>query len=569
MRQKVIKPMLLLMIAGLLCFIPIHGYYPFAVGWFSALCSVRFLGMIAWPVMVYCLYESAGILVVMKYGILLLSLSICLGQYRKKAKKYNYFAAAFVTLIFSISLEGMDWIMAGRIKEELIFLIPIVTITWSVSVIFTYMVRKFMWYIPVRTNYFAEMNKRQMQRIDDMLRTSNAFKNLAIKIRGMSVMENNQPKLTENIVEKEIQDGLCFGCENGQVQYMERVKLNYLWYNKMLETREAMAIQLSEMADIMERYTRQPEHEKKSLLGMENYIKKRLRERKIIAKKISISQSQKDRVEVRMVAKKKKRSEIKTEMIERTLSETIAKPMRTSQSSPMGLRDEFHDYIFYEDVNFSTISKAARRTRNDQDVSGDNFTFMELDGGQTFMSICDGMGSGEKARNYSEMIIDLLEQLLTSGFAEDTALKLINSVLLTSNEWQEPATLDMALIDRYSGICQFLKMGAACTYIKRGNWVECIKSTSLPIGVLDHVDVETITKKLYDGDFVIMISDGIVEALKCDDKEECMGRIIMDIETLNPKEMALEILNRSLQMTDGIPKDDMTVICTGVWDKIA
>ena len=56
-------------------------------------------------------------------------------------------------------------------------------------------------------------------------------------------------------------------------------------------------------------------------------------------------------------------------------------------------------------------------------------------------------------------------------------------------------------------------LGAACTYIKRGNWVECIKSTSLPMGVLEEVDMETITKKLYDGDFVIMVSDGIVDAL--------------------------------------------------------
>ena len=88
------------------------------------------------------------------------------------------------------------------------------------------------------------------------------------------------------------------------------------------------------------------------------------------------------------------------------------------------------------------------------------------------------------------------------------------------------------------------------------------------MGVMENVDMETITKKLYDGDFVIMISDGIVDALQCEDKEEYMGRIIMDIETLNPKEMALQILNRSLEMTEGIPRDDMTVICTGIWDRL-
>ena len=43
--------------------------------------------------------------------------------------------------------------------------------------------------------------------------------------------------------------------------------------------------------------------------------------------------------------------------------------------------------------------------------------------------------------------------------------------------------------------------------------MECIKSTSLPMGIFEQVDMETITKKLYAGDFIIMISDGIVDSL--------------------------------------------------------
>ena len=65
-----------------------------------------------------------------------------------------------------------------------------------------------------------------------------------------------------------------------------------------------------------------------------------------------------------------------------------------------------------------------------------------------------------------------------------------------------------------------------------------------------------------------MISDGIVEALQCEDKEEAMGRMIMEIDTLNPREMAFRILSRALEKTDGIPKDDMTVLCTGIWDRL-
>ena len=119
--------------------------------------------------------------------------------------------------------------------------------------------------------------------------------------------------------------------------------------------------------------------------------------------------------------------------------------MRASKENLMDVTCEYNQFCFFEEVNFLTISGTARRTREDEDCSGDNFTVMEMNTGQTFMSICDGMGSGKKARQYSEMVIDMLERLLESGFSESTSLKLINSILLTGNQWQEPAAVDMAL----------------------------------------------------------------------------------------------------------------------------
>lgn len=568
MKQKVLKPALLLMIGIAMCTIPMLGYYPMAESWYASLCAVKFMPVIAFPVMLAAVFNYGGILAAMKYGAMMATTGLCVGQYKRMSSSFNPFIAALITTIIALALEATDWAMNGMVMRELYGLAPIIMLTWSTTIIFSYFIRKFMWYVPQNTHYLSETDRQQIIKNDGMMRTSMAFKNLASKIQKMSYIES-QPELSlESTIEQEIEGNLCRGCENGQIQYLERARLNYLWYNKMLETREAMAIQLNEMADIMEYYTRPVYDDRKVLFGMEDYLKHKLRERKIIARKISGYENGKGRIEVRIVAKKKKRTDIRIDLMESIVSEAVGRKMRISSKDIMELTNEFSEYLFLEEVNFMTISGSARRTREDQQRSGDNFTFMEMNSGQTFMSICDGMGSGPRAQSYSEMVIDLLEQLLESGFGESTALKLINSVLLTGNQWQEPAAVDMALIDQYSGICQFLKMGAACTYIKRGNWVECIRSTSLPMGVLDEVDVETITKKLYDGDFVIMISDGIVDSLQFEDKEEAMGRIIMDIHTSSPREMALEILNRSLEMTEGIPKDDMTVVCTGIWDKI-
>ena len=49
-------------------------------------------------------------------------------------------------------------------------------------------------------------------------------------------------------------------------------------------------------------------------------------------------------------------------------------------------------------------------------ISGDSFSMMELPGGQKSAVLSDGMGAGEKAKKESQMVLDLLEELLEAGF---------------------------------------------------------------------------------------------------------------------------------------------------------
>lgn len=370
-----------------------------------------------------------------------------------------------------------------------------------------------------------------------------------------------------NIWKKHINECVCSGCANSEIQYMERARLNYLWFSKMVETREAMASQFNEVSKIVEKFLRPAISENLLTDRMAEKIQRKFREKKIYAKKIRVVKNEKEYIEVEFYAKKKKRAKATVRMMTDIISQVVGKKMRMVNLEYGNIPLEYGKFQLLEEVNFHTLQGSAKTVKRNEQVSGDNFTYLVLDKGQTFMSICDGMGSGSVANEYSGIIIDLLEQFMDSGLNENTILRLINSVLLTKSGWDISTTVDMGMIDLYSGTCRFLKSGAACTFIKRGNWVECIKSTSLPIGVLNEVDVETITKKLYDGDFVIMISDGIVESLQCDDKEKEMANVIMDIESNNPKEMALIIMNEAIKLSGGVPKDDMTVLVTGIWRK--
>ena len=58
-------------------------------------------------------------------------------------------------------------------------------------------------------------------------------------------------------------------------------------------------------------------------------------------------------------------------------------------------------------------------------------------------------------------MVDLLEQFLEAGFTKETAVKMINSALVLRSDGKTFSTIDISSIDLYSGVCEFLKAGAA------------------------------------------------------------------------------------------------------------
>ena len=65
---------------------------------------------------------------------------------------------------------------------------------------------------------------------------------------------------------------------------------------------------------------------------------------------------------------------------------------------------------------------------------------------------------------------------MESGFSQETAAKMVNSALVLKGEEGMFSTVDICAVDLYTGICNFLKAGAASTFIKRDHWVESITS---------------------------------------------------------------------------------------------
>lgn len=359
----------------------------------------------------------------------------------------------------------------------------------------------------------------------------------------------------------------------------EELCMNQVWRTKLEESRQAMSKQLEEISQIIQEYSKEIYDFIPILNEEEEYIRHKLKAKKVNMTKIMGIENKRHKCEYLVTARCDRGATVGTREVARIISEAMGKSYMPARNCRKVLNHEYTTTTYVEESNFYVLHGAAGMARGNGGISGDNYSFQELDNGQMMMSLSDGMGYGASACIESETVIELLEQLLDSGFSEEAALKMINSVMIMNSEEEHPATLDFGIIDLHSGVCDLVKIGAAATFVKRGKWIETIKSTSMPLGVFGEVDYDSTSKKLYDGDMVIMVSDGVLDALNCENKAEKLSEIIMGINSSNPKEVARKILEQASGQTvlhgeggfsigEGEQMaDDMTVLVTGIWNR--
>ena len=200
-------------------------------------------------------------------------------------------------------------------------------------------------------------------------------------------------------------------------------------------------------------------------------------------------------------------------------------------------------------------------------MSGDNFSLFTLENGHYHICLSDGMGSGPDAFRESDMVVELMEKFLEAGFPAETAIRMMNSAMVLQGDKDTFSTLDLSEVDLYSGDLSITKVGAAPTFIKRGEKVECLSAPSLPAGSRILEPAQPLHTTLGKGDFLVMVTDGVLEYLHVKEPEEKMCEIIASIRTDNATAMATTILNRVLLFAGNHAMDDMTVLALGMWEK--
>lgn len=332
----------------------------------------------------------------------------------------------------------------------------------------------------------------------------------------------------------------------------EIYKINCVWKSKLYENRVLAGQQLSGVADILDDISCELCEEKPDI-GAEEEIRMRLAAKGIETGALDVTLNPKGRYSAYITIGDYDNIELCRRAAESALKAVLGVKLEAIGAS------ESRDGItirFAQPEGFKIESASSSKGHHEE--CGDNCVMRYLSGGKYAAALSDGMGTGHRASRDSGATVRLLGDFLEAGFDRSVAVRLINSIMVMKSASEAFATVDMCVIDLYSGEAEFIKNGAEASYIKRNDRVETVRAASLPVGVVQSVEIESFAHSLEDGDIIVMLSDGLKNK---QGNEEWIRKMIEEADgNMPPGELADRIVEAAIALSSGEIDDDMTVM---------
>lgn len=337
------------------------------------------------------------------------------------------------------------------------------------------------------------------------------------------------------------------------------------WKKQLEESRYLVSNQLSGVSKVMKDFASEIKKEDKELRIQEEQIHKALEMLGLSIIQVNILKLEEGNVEIEIMQPSCQGKEKCIKIVAPLISEVIGENIIVKTKDCNFDEDGICKSCLRSAKNFEVDTGYAGAAKDGKWLSGDSFKTIEVGNGKFAVALSDGMGNGERAQKESKATLELLEQLLQTGFDITFSVKTINSILLLRSQEEIFSTIDLAIIDLFNGYTEFLKVGATPSFIKRGNEIFTVKANNLPIGIIQEIDIDSKDFELKEDDLLIMITDGIYDSPKhSPNKEVWMKRVIQEIETDSPQEFADLILEKIIRNKNGAINDDMTVIVSAI-----
>ena len=199
---------------------------------------------------------------------------------------------------------------------------------------------------------------------------------------------------------------------------------------------------------------------------------------------------------------------------------------------------------------------AAAEAITGGDVCGDTTWSGVLGDGRFLAALSDGMGHGENAALASRQTVELLRLCLDAGYTRQQTLTAVNGMLLLGSGGERFATADVLTIDLWKGHAALDKLGAAASWVYHNGELSRVTGDSLPLGIIEEIDLSGSQLRLDAGDAVILLTDGVEDAFRsCQALEEAL---LNALSCESPVQAAESLLSSALAADNGERRDDQS-----------
>ncbi|HKZ43831.1 MAG TPA: PP2C family protein-serine/threonine phosphatase [Anaerolineales bacterium] len=195
--------------------------------------------------------------------------------------------------------------------------------------------------------------------------------------------------------------------------------------------------------------------------------------------------------------------------------------------------------------------------------SGDTLEVIERPNGGLSVVLADGQTSGRGAKTVSGLVVRKVISLLAEGVRDGAAARAASDSLFTERQGKVSCTLNIASIDLMTRTLVLTRNNPVPIHIYNGESIDTLQDDSSPLGIRRGIRPIINELNLVTGLTVVMYTDGLVHAgkRKGQPMDICTNlQSLMEEQDPPPQEVADMLLDQAIQLDDGRPADDMSIV---------
>ncbi len=202
-------------------------------------------------------------------------------------------------------------------------------------------------------------------------------------------------------------------------------------------------------------------------------------------------------------------------------------------------------------------------------IAGDYVEVLELKGGDRLYCLADVVGHGVPAAMGAAVIKALVVSLDASDLSPASVLKSLNTGIFKASLPEDFATMIVVRVPAHGGPVLYASAGHEICYVLcSGGRVSELSSTGMVLGVDPTAEFYNVELDLDAGDVLVLMSDGLSEAMNRDGQQLGRAAILKMLSELTrpeAKTAAQGVFESALQHLDGrVADDDMTVVAVAI-----